>query len=628
MATKKKNTLAVIIFTLLGMIAGVVIGLFSGCIFLTSEFIFKLNGDSVIQLDNGQAYQEEGIVAYAYGIDYSKDCVINGIVDVNTDGNYLLTYTINQKPIDKTLTRLVIVGESDAEGLEKEFYLNGKSIQYLHVGDEYVDLGVVTNAEGKINILYFDEYGINVSSIDTSKAGNYIVKYTINLNSKNYTIIRTVKIIPSSEEIPTMPDEYNLVLLGNSQINILLNSEYEEKGFVATKNGEKINENILIEYYLLDTEGNQSKVDVIDTSNEGKYIVKYILKYDDKVIEKIRSISVTNANKLGNDNLSIHFLELGIVNTGDSIYIKAGENDILIDAGSRQASAVTLTNYIDKYCTDGKLEYVIATHADQDHIAGFYGNANGDTRTGILYYYDIDTLIDFPLTNKTTKIYNNYRARVNELKENEEITHYNALECYNNENGAKRVIELGEDLTMEVLTHRFYYEKTSDENNYSVCLLFRQGENNYLFTGDLEAEGEESLVQMNDLPEVEVYKGGHHGSKTSSTDVLLSVIKPKIVCVCCCAGSVEYTQNFDNTFPTQEFINRVSKYTDRIYVTTMATLEYDSEKEEYKDKDFSSLNGTIIISTLNMEVQVNCSNTNTILKDTEWFKENRVWPEG
>lgn len=69
-------------------------------------------------------------------------------------------------------------------------------------------------------------------------------------------------------------------------------------------------------------------------------------------------------------DLSIHFMELGNNYTGDSIYIKAGDTDILIDAGSRADSTDTTAAYIDQYCTDGVLEYVIATHADQDHIAG------------------------------------------------------------------------------------------------------------------------------------------------------------------------------------------------------------------------------------------------------------------
>lgn len=92
-------------------------------------------------------------------------------------------------------------------------------------------------------------------------------------------------------------------------------------------------------------------------------------------------------------DLQIHFMELGNNYTGDSIYIKAGETDILIDAGSRANSTDATSEYIDRYCTDGTLEYVIATHADQDHIAGFAGavprracsNATNAKRSSILH---------------------------------------------------------------------------------------------------------------------------------------------------------------------------------------------------------------------------------------------------
>jgi len=72
-------------------------------------------------------------------------------------------------------------------------------------------------------------------------------------------------------------------------------------------------------------------------------------------------------------DLSIHFPELGNKYTGDCTLIKVGNTEILIDAGSRKGSAETLVPYINQFCTDGTLEYVIATHAHQDHIAGFVG---------------------------------------------------------------------------------------------------------------------------------------------------------------------------------------------------------------------------------------------------------------
>ena len=68
------------------------------------------------------------------------------------------------------------------------------------------------------------------------------------------------------------------------------------------------------------------------------------------------------------DDFQIHSMMLNNSAAGDSIYIKAGENDILIDAGSNTTSYSYTSNYIDNYCKDKKLEFVVATHGDQDHI--------------------------------------------------------------------------------------------------------------------------------------------------------------------------------------------------------------------------------------------------------------------
>ena len=170
---------------------------------------------------------------------------------------------------------------------------------------------------------------------------------------------------------------------------------------------------------------------------------------------------------------------------------------------------------------------------------------------------------------------------------------------------------------MEVLYQKYYEETTDDENDYSVCVMFNHGDNHYLFTGDLEKKGEKSLVESNKLPHVQLFKGAHHGSYTANTDELLSVIKPEVVCICCCAGSDEYTSTPENMFPAQAAINRLGKYTDKIYVTTVV-----DEEKKYK-----SMNGIITFSSPNgKDYTVKGSNNSTILKDTEWFKANRTWP--
>lgn len=325
--------------------------------------------------------------------------------------------------------------------------------------------------------------------------------------------------------------------------------------------------------------------------------------------------SSSHIHQLSDSEISINFLELGNKYTGDSTFIKAGDVDILIDAGSRNASAKAIGDFVDTYCTDHKLEYVIATHAHQDHIAGFVGTSSVD---GIFKRYEVETIIDFNLNNTTSKVYNDYvAARDAEVEAG--AKHYTALDCWNETNGAKRKFQLTEGVELEILYQKFYEEKTSDENDYSVCVMINHGDNHYLFTGDLEKDGEKSLVESNNLPKVQLFKGAHHGSYTANTDALLSVIQPEVVCICCCAGSDEYTKTDANMFPAQAAIDRLGKYTEQIFVTTVVSDD---------EQGFTSMNGNInFLCSNGRDYTVTGSNNNTILKETEWFKAHRTWPQ-
>lgn len=320
------------------------------------------------------------------------------------------------------------------------------------------------------------------------------------------------------------------------------------------------------------------------------------------------------------EELTIRFLELGNHHAGDSTLIKVGDTEVLIDSGSTASSAATTVPEIKKYCTDGILEYVIVTHGDTDHISGFYGTTSAP---GIFASFECKTIIDFPLTDKdtskpTTNISKYIAARDAEVEAG--AVHYTALECWNEIDGAQRSYRLADNVTMNILYNYYYENRSPDENNYSVCMLLSQGDYHYLFTGDLEEKGEEYLVEYNQLPKCKLFKGGHHGSPTSSNDCLLSVIRPEVVCVCCCAGYEEYTSVKDNTFPSQAFIDRVSVYTDKVYVTTRQTMESDQTTEKY-----TSMNGIITVTSNGIDFTVKGSNNDYVLWSTEWFAANRVW---
>ena len=334
---------------------------------------------------------------------------------------------------------------------------------------------------------------------------------------------------------------------------------------------------------------------------------------DDGIVENIKY-----------DNLQIHFMELGNKYTGDSVYIKAGDNDILIDAGSRKGSAFTINNYIKKYMTDNKFEYVIATHAHQDHIAGMIGIKSKGIYDGILYSYDVDNLIDFATVGVSSETYSDYLTAV-EYRENNGTIHHTADYFFENDKLTPKPeahITLGEDISMDILWNKYYFEYSGDDNDSSVCVMLNYKEHHFMFTGDLEEEGETQLANYYDnstdaktLPTVDLFKGGHHGSYTASNDILLSKIKPRISVCCCCAGSTEYAKLNAHTFPSQEYIDRISKYTDRVYITTLYVEDADAVSP------FHSFNGNICVSSDGENIGLYASNNLTKLKDSDWIKQ-------
>ncbi len=355
------------------------------------------------------------------------------------------------------------------------------------------------------------------------------------------------------------------------------------------------------------------------------------------------------------DPISFHFIEENVQNSGDVIYIKAGDNDILIDGGATKAVASTVKNYLKSYVSDEKLEYVFVTHAHEDHLAGLVGKSLGSDglRDGLLYSYQIDNLIDFSyfMSNKIT-IDNSYD---HELTEKESpyasviYTDYLNARDYLVKQGTKHhiakeltsqgnnwTLSLGKGISVTLL-YQFYYDHTrsetktldpsynlsgfSDQNDCSLALLFRQGEKQMLFTGDAETYAESSIAKDNpELGHVSLFKAGHHGSPTASSDALLKVITPDAVVASCVAGNREYNQTSkETTFPGQEVINRVSAYTDSFYVTTQG--DYDNKSYHVP------LNGDVVFSYDSKGQESRFfSASDKKLKDTEWFINNRTMP--
>ncbi len=309
---------------------------------------------------------------------------------------------------------------------------------------------------------------------------------------------------------------------------------------------------------------------------------------------------------------SLHFLELGNDKAGDCTFIQVGTVDILVDAGSDDTSIPTIQAYLDTYMQDDLLDYVIVTHAHEDHYAGFATAQNEDS---LFDLYTVGTIIDFAKTNQNPNsgLYKNYlRERSEEIASG--AAHYTAQDCISQN---KAVFTLIEGVTLEILNSYYYTHTADSENDYSVCFLIRQDQRTFLFTGDMESAAEQKLIEANPtLGAVTLYKAGHHGSNTSSSAAFLSVIRPQIVCVCCVAGSPQYTSNPSGQFPTQNVINRIAPYTSLVYVTS-----------QYVAPDsYTSLNGNIVVTSGIGEITVVGSASSAPLKESAWFLQNRTMP--
>ena len=391
--------------------------------------------------------------------------------------------------------------------------------------------------------------------------------------------------------------ESNLNIYGSTDGNV-----WEEVGTIATVTAYKdynidVDETKGYTYIKLDPSGAQIRITKIDA------VILVGENGGGAVTPPVQEVA---------EELKIYFPSFQSTKSGDCALIKVGNTEVLIDAGPERSTASVLVPYIRQYCTDGILEYVIVTHAHEDHIAAFVGNNGTD---GIFANFVCQTIIDFPKTDSTSTIYNNYVTyRDKEVASG--AVHYTALQCWNNANGAKQSYTLGGDITLNILYQEYYENSASTENNYSVCTMISYGEKHFLFTGDLETAGEASLIAHNDLPACELFKGGHHGSKTSNSAALLAVIKPEIVVFTGCAGSSQYTDILASQYPMQVVIDRVAPYTDKVYVPTMANGD-----------NWAYLNGNLTIVCNGVDTTVTGSNNNLILKETEWFKTDRTMPD-
>lgn len=204
--------------------------------------------------------------------------------------------------------------------------------------------------------------------------------------------------------------------------------------------------------------------------------------------------------------VKIHFIDVG---QGDATLIQCGEHVMLIDAGDNdKGTAVQL--YLTKQGVK-KLDYLILTHPDADHIGG------ADV---VITKFAIDRVFmaDFEKDNQT------YREVTDALASKK-------LKWTTPSPGT--VYSLG-TAEFTILAPNDTYE---DPNNASIALLLQNGDTGFLFTGDGEEEAEEDILANGLCVEADVYKAGHHGSDTASCEAFLEAADPDYAVISCGEGN-------------------------------------------------------------------------------------------
>ncbi|MCX6138680.1 MAG: DNA internalization-related competence protein ComEC/Rec2 [Ignavibacteriales bacterium] len=213
--------------------------------------------------------------------------------------------------------------------------------------------------------------------------------------------------------------------------------------------------------------------------------------------------------------LRVTFIDVG---QGDAALIEcpAGEK-ILVDAGPRtptiDAGEKTIVPLLRKRGIS-RLDALVLTHPDGDHLGGV---------PSVLRRLDVQTVIDAGQLSGSA-LYKEYLGL-----------------CRGRKTHAARA---GEEL-LSIANVRFYVFHPTDDfidsdssdgieapNNSSVVFKLVYGRTSLLFVGDVELPAEKSMVgKYGNLLRADVLKAGHHGSRTSSSEQFVSIVKPSTVIV-------------------------------------------------------------------------------------------------
>ena len=210
---------------------------------------------------------------------------------------------------------------------------------------------------------------------------------------------------------------------------------------------------------------------------------------------------------------------------GDNVGID-GEGEEAFERETRSIGESVVSEYLWWRGLD-HIDYILATHADADHIDGLNDVArNFKARAALV---------------ARTPSHDPEYARFSDTLSKENIP--------------VRIIGAGDVLRFENVTANVLWPLSStnahapSRNNDSIVLRFQLGDRALLLTGDIEMAGETGMLQARENLRADVVKVAHHGSKTSSIAPLIAAAQPRFAVI-----SVGQTSIFGH--PNKEVVER------------------------------------------------------------------------
>lgn len=199
-------------------------------------------------------------------------------------------------------------------------------------------------------------------------------------------------------------------------------------------------------------------------------------------------------------DMRIHFLDVG---QGLSVLAESQGRYLIYDGGGQGSSSYVVA-YLREQGVE-KLDYVIASHYDADHLAGLVGCLNVFSAERVLA----------PDYEHDTKLYSSFMKEITERG----IPFSSPVQ--------------GETFTLGAATFNVLSAKpeNGDSNDYSLVIKIMNGQNSCILTGDASAASEAEMIRSGRELSCDILSIGHHGSASSTSWDFLEKTVPEVAVI-------------------------------------------------------------------------------------------------